>query len=366
MFKWLLLLFFSTLSAIPQKVKVGSDILFEKNGFLQLKGKKIGLITNHTAINSDLETTASLLKKHEKEGGYKIVAFFAPEHGIDGNHWAEQDVQTKLNENEIPVYPLYGASGVQRPTDKQLSNISLLIYDMQDIGSRSYTYTTTLFWMMEISKKLGIPLLVLDRPNPINGLVVDGPMLEEKYRSAVGYINVPYCHGMTVGELAEFFNTEYQINCSLKVIGMRGWQRQMSFEDTGLTWIPTSPQIPEKDTPFFYPMTGILGELQMVNIGVGYTLPFKIVGAPWIDANQFAEALNKQHYPGVKFLPFHYTPFFGRFAKEECHGVLIRVEDPKTYKPVATQYLIIGLLKSLYPKKFEEALKASSLRKEMF
>ncbi len=366
MLKLFLILFFSIVSAATPKVKVGADILFEKNSLLQLKGKKIGLITNHTAINSKMETTAALLKKYEKEGHYKIVAYFAPEHGIDGNNWAEVDVAKKEADDQIPVYSLYGASGVQRPNEQQLSDISLLIYDMQDIGSRSYTYTTTLFWMMEIAKKMGIPLLVLDRPNPINGLVVDGPMLDEKYRSAVGYINVPYCHGMTVGELAEFFNSEYHIHCALTVIGMKGWQRQMSFEDTGLTWIPTSPQIPEKETPFFYPMTGILGELQMVNIGVGYTLPFKLVGAPWIDANQFAEALNKQHYPGVTFIPFHYCPFFGRFAKEECHGVLIHVDDPKSYKPVSTQYLIIGLLKSLYPKKFEEALKASILRKDMF
>ena len=219
---------------------------------------------------------------------------------------------------------------------------------------------------MEAAAKSGAHVVVLDRPNPINGTTVDGPMLEPKWRSSVGYINVPYCHGMTIGELAHFFNGEYKIGCKLTVVPMEGWQREMSFADTGLTWVPSSPQMPEATTPLYYPTTGILGELQLVNIGIGYTLPFKVVGAPWINADTLAQSLNKQNFPGVYFKPFHYRPFFGRFAHVDCQGVLVCVTDPKTYKPVTTQYLIIGIIKSLYPKQFKEALDASAGRKEMF
>jgi uncharacterized protein YbbC (DUF1343 family) len=209
-------------------------------------------------------------------------------------------------------------------------------------------------------------MIVLDRPNPINGLIVDGPMMEEKWRSILGYINVPYCHGMTVGELAQFFNGEYKIGCDLHVVPMQGWKRSMSFSDTGLAWIPTSPYIPEATTALYYPTTGILGMLGLVNTGIGYTLPFKVVGAPWINAENFSKALNNQKFAGVHFEPFHYRPFYGKFAHEECHGVLIVITHPKIYQPVTTQFLIIGILKSLYPKEFKTAIASVQENKEIF
>jgi uncharacterized protein YbbC (DUF1343 family) len=210
--------------------------------------------------------------------------------------------------------------------------------------------------MMEECAKRGIDVIVLDRPNPINGVVIDGPMLEEGIRSFVGYINVPYCHGMTIGELAQFFNGEYQIGCSLTVVPMKGWRREMTYADTGLAWIPTSPQIPEEDSPLFYPMTGLLGELKLVDIGVYYTLPFKIVGAPWINADRFANALNAQHLPGVVFVPFQYKPFLGHYRNELCQGVKIIVTDPAKIRPVAVDYLLMGILKTLYPQIVEKRL----------
>lgn len=182
--------------------------------------------------------------------------------------------------------------------------------------------------------------------------------LEEKWRSFLGYINVPYCHGMTAGELALYFNKEYQVGCKLDVVPMKGWKRQMTFHETGLPWIPTSPYIPESNTPFYYPTTGIIGEFQLVNIGIGYTLPFKVVGAPWIKATQFANHLNSQKFSGVHFEPFYYRPIYGRYAKEECQGVLIQITDHLLFKPVSTQYLLLGMLKSLYPEKFQEAIAA--------
>jgi uncharacterized protein YbbC (DUF1343 family) len=192
-------------------------------------------------------------------------------------------------------------------------------------------------------------------------------MLEEKWRSFVGYLNVPYCHGLTVGELAKYFNGESHVGCDLIVIPMQGWQRKMTFEETGLAWIPTSPQVPEAQTTFYYPMTGLIGELQIVSIGVGYTLPFKVIGAPWMDAEHLAKLLNRQNFPGVYFHPFHYTPFFGRFAREQCHGVLIIITDPHSFLPVSTQFLILGVLKTSYPSQFQQALmKESNERLEMF
>lgn len=344
-------------------VQLGIDGLFSDNPSI-LRGKQIGLITNHTAIDSEGRSTIDILKKNAKSHGYQLKALFAPEHGLSGLQYADETVVNTKDPDGIPIYSLHGTT--RRPTPAMLNGLSLLIFDIQDLGSRSYTYSTTLFYAMEEAAKAKIPILVLDRPNPLGGMIVDGPMLEDKWRSFVGYVNVPYCHGLTIGELALFFNKEYKVGCDLTVIPMKGWKRQMTFEDTGLNWIPTSPHVPESSTAFFYPTTGLLGELQLVNIGVGYTLPFKVVGAPWINSKQFAEQLNSQKFPGVRFHPFDYRPFFGRFAKENCHGVLIVITDPEHYLPVTTQYLLIGMLKSLYPTEFKKALQASGKRQDMF
>lgn len=344
------------------QVKVGIDRLFEDRYASLLKGKRIGLITNQTGVNQQLDTTVDVLKANAKAKGYTLVALFAPEHGIDGSAYAYQTIEQSKDADNLPIYSLYGDT--HRPTPEMLKGINLLIYDIQDIGARSYTYIATMFYAMEEAAKKGITFMVLDRPNPINGTMVDGPMLDEKWRSSVGYINVPYCHGMTVGELARYFNGEYEIGCKLEVVPMQGWKRQMTFQDTGLPWIPTSPYIPEATTPFFYPTTGILGELKLVNIGIGYTLPFKVVGAPWIDAQKFAEQLNSQNFAGVHFEPFYFRPIYGRYAKEACQGVLICITDSAKFKPVSTQYLILGILKSLYPEKFNDAIEAAKKRKE--
>lgn len=340
--------------ATAAKVKVGLDRLMEEPYAALLKGKKIGLITNHTAVNGKQQSSVTVLKTHAAAKGYKLIALFAPEHGITGAAYASEGVDQTKDADNLPIYSLYGKT--RRPTDAMLKDINLLIFDIQDIGARSYTYITTMFHAMEEAAKHNIAFLVLDRPNPINGTTVDGPMLESKWRSSIGYINVPYCHGMTVGEIARFFNEEYKIGCKLDVVPMKGWKRQMTFQDTGLAWIPTSPYVPEPSTPFFYSTTGIIGELKLVNIGIGYTLPFKLIGAPWIKAPQFAKALNDQKFPGVHFEPFYYRPMYGRCAKEDCQGVLIMITNTQRFKPVSTQYLILGTLKNLYPKEFQAAI----------
>lgn len=354
--------FFHCFIAATPKVSVGADLVMSEEYAEWLKDKRIGLIANHTAVNSELVSTVDLFKANASAKGYVLAALFAPEHGFTGSAYNSEAVEESSDPDGIPIYSLHGKT--MRPTEDMLGRLDLLVYDIQDIGSRSYSYIATLFYAMEEAAKHGIPVIVLDRPNPINGLTVDGPLLDEKWRSTLGYINVPYCHGMTVGELALYFNKEYRIGCSLKVVAMKGWRRSMAFQDTGLPWIPTSPYVPEATTAFFYPTTGILGELQLVNIGIGYTLPFKIVGAPWINAKSFAKSLNDQKFPGVHFEPFYYRPFYGRHAHENCQGVLIMVTDPANFRPVCTQYLILGILKSLYPKKFEDALPAIKARKE--
>lgn len=345
------------------EIKLGIEQLFTPTYSHLLKDKKIGLITNHTAIDSNGKLTETLLKENAQKYQYTLKALFAPEHGLLGLQYAEENVLKSQDAFGIPIFSLHGET--RRPTPDMLKDINLLIFDIQDLGSRSYTYCSTLFYAMEEAAKLNITVLVLDRPNPL-GALVDGPILEEKWRSFVGYLNVPYCHGLTIGELAQYFNGIYQIKCNLKVIPMIGWKRKMTFKETGLMWIPTSPNIPEPETPLYYPTTGLLGELQLVNIGIGYTLPFKVVGAPWIDATSFAQNLNAQNYPGVYFHPFHFRPFFGRFSGKDCHGVLIVIHDPKNYLPVTTQYLIIGMLKSMHPKQFQASLESSKNRQEMF
>lgn len=357
---FLFLCFFS-FSVYGQGVQLGVDVFFAKGIYKKLKNKRIGLITNHTGVDRYLVPTVQRILELKE---LQLKAVFSPEHGYLGAEHANQKIQHLRHAKGFPIYSLYGKN--RRPSSEMLKEIDVLIYDIQCIGSRSYTYTTTLFYAMEEAAKRDIPLIVLDRPNPLSGLIVDGPLMQDQFRSFLGYINIPYCHGMTIGELACFFNQEYQVHCQLSIIKMEGWKRNMSFKETKLPWIPPSPHIPESDTPFYYPTTGILGELSFLNIGVGYTLPFKIVGAPWIDAELFAKNLNEQKIKGVKFIPFHFKPFYGVYKGKNCHGVMIQIIDEKKYRPVIVQYLILGILKSLYPNQFLKFFKNSKNKKLHF
>jgi len=351
------------LLANPLKIKLGVDVFFEEGHHLLLKEKRVGLVTNQSGVDQLLQPTSQLFLQNQD--GFKLVAFFAPEHGITGASYAGDIIEDAEHHTSIPIYSLHGKT--RRPTAKMLENVDVLIYDIQDIGVRSYTFSTTLYYLMEEAAKKQIEVIVLDRPNPINGLIVDGPMLNSKWRSFLGYINIPYCHGMTIGELAKYFNAEYDIGCKLKVIPMKGWKRSMTFRETGLTWIPPSPNIPEPDTPLYCASTGIMGELGIVNIGIGFTLPFKIIGAPWINAQAFSEKLNGQKLPGVYFLPFYYRPFYGSYKNQECQGVKIVVTDMRTYHPLSVQYLLIGMLKTLYSKEIKTQLaKVSVAQKNTF
>lgn len=359
--RYLFLLFASPLLA---EVKLGVECFFEQNlDEKYLHGKNIALISNQTAVTSKCETTLSILLRNSKN--YKLRAIFAPEHGFHGDSYACAMV-TDQKLGDIPIYSLHGEH--RRPNDLMLKDIDVLIYDIQDIGTRSYTFISTLFYCMEEAAKMKLPFIIFDRPNPM-GEVIDGPDLQDNFRSFLGYINVPYCHGMTVGELAQLFNEEYNIGCQLIVIPMKRYKRSMTFDETQLPWIPTSPQIPEASTAYFYPTTGLLGHLSFVNIGIGYTLPFKIVGAPWINPDLLCAHLNKENLPGVIFQPTYFRPFFGLYQSENCRGANIIIKDPKNFLPVTTQVTILAVIKRLYPEKVEAAfaqLETSKVKKELF
>jgi len=337
------------------KVSTGLEQFFKNKTYLEYKNKKAAIVTNHTGITSELVSILSLFDK-TLEGPNVQVVFF-PEHGYSGAFWAEEKIANSESKNK-KFYSLHGAT--RRPTPEMLEGLQVIFFDIQDIGARSYTYISTLFYVMEEAQKKGIEVVVFDRPNPMGGNSVDGPMLEKEFKSFIGYINIPYCHGFTIGEIARFFNDESSLHCKLKVIKMDGWNRTMSYSDTGLHWIPTSPYIPEPDTPFFYATTGILGSLSIVNIGIGYTLPFKIVGAPFIDAEKFAKNLNELNLEGVSFFPFSFKPFYGKYHGQICHGVKILIQDKASYKPVKTAFSLLGMLKSLYPQAMEKAISGLS------
>lgn len=355
--------FFYLLLALPLlgQVKAGVDVLFEDPSYLShIRGKRIGLVSNQTAVNGRREFTFDLFRNSEN---CQLVALFAPEHGFFGDLYADKKFADSKWEG-ISVYSLYGEH--RRPQAEMLKGIDLIVFDIQEVGVRTYTYASTLFYVMEEAAKAQIPVLVLDRPNPLGGLLVDGPTLDLKYRSFIGYIAVPYCHGMTIGELARFFNEEYQVGAMLSVVPMRGWKREMTFRDTQLPWVPTSPNIPEPDTPFYYATTGLFGEFMLVANGIGYTLPFKVIGAPWLDARPFANKMNELHLPGVYFYPYHFRAFFGRFKGEPCQGVRIDIYDPSCYLPVVTQYALMGVLKALWPKQFQESMEELAQSKSRY
>ncbi len=331
-------------------VKTGIDVLIEKK-FSLLEGKRIGLVTNPTGITKDFRTTLDVLSKAKN---IKLVAVFAPEHGVRGDIPAGEIVNSYIDSlTQLPVYSLYGKQ--KKPTSTMLKNIDALVYDIQDIGCRSYTYISTMANIMEAAAENNLECIILDRPNPLTGNLVEGNILEMQWKSFVGQFPIPYIYGMTCGELALMINEKGWLangkKCSLKIMLMEGWKRSMWWEDTGLPWIPTSPHIPTSITALYYPTTGILGELQFVNIGVGYTLPFQLVGATWLNTQQFADELNSKKLDGVYFRPISYTPFYGSFKNQQLHGVQIHITNREKFSPIKTQLHIVQSLQKYFPEK---------------
>ncbi len=325
------------------QVKPGIDALLQDVSLL--KGRRVGLVTNPTGMTSDFVSTVDALHEHPL---IRLEALFGPEHGVRGDESAGKKIEHTVDaQTGLPVYSLYGAT--KKPAADMLVNVDVLVFDIQDIGSRAYTYLYTMAYVLEAAKENDLPVLVLDRPNPLGGLLMDGPVLEPAYRSFIGRYPIPYVYGMTIGELAQLFNQEFNIGAQLTVVPMQGWRRDMTFEETGLTWVPTSPHIPHASTAFFCACTGGIGELQVVNEGVGYTLPFELIGAPWINAGVLAAELGEKNIPGVFFRPVYYKPYYFGYQNRPLAGVHIHILDIDKFKPVEVQVYLLCALKKLYP-----------------
>ena len=331
-------------------VKPGIDVLRTRN-FDILKGKRVGLITNPTGISWDLQPTVDILKNAE---GVELVALFGPEHGVRGDAEGGKYIHSYVDgRTGLPVYSLYGKT--RKPTKDMLKGIDVLMYDIQDIGVRSYTFISTLGLAMEAAAENDVTFVVLDRPNPLTGLRVEGPMLEMKFKSFIGMYPIPYVYGMTAGELAEMINMEgwleNGVKCKLVVVPMEGWKRSMWWDETGLVWVPTSPHVPHAATPIFYVLTGLLGELGTANQGVGYTLPFELVGGPWVDGEKLADYLNARKLGGVEFRPLSYRPFYFDTSGGRFQGVQVHVTDRERLSMTTVQFTILDALRKVFPDK---------------
>lgn len=340
------------------RVKIGAEILIEKHLDL-IKGKKIGIVTNHTGILPDGRHIVDVLNEIE---GVKIVALFGPEHGIRGEvpdgKSISHGVDTKTG---IPVFSLYGE--VKKPTEEMLKDIDVLIFDIQDVGARFYTYISTMSYCMEACAEMGKKFIVLDRPNPIRGVYVDGPILEPRFKSFVGLHPIPVAHGMTVGELAKMFNDEgwleNGVKADLTVVKMENYSRKMWFDQTGLPWVKPSPNMMTLKTAIVYTATCFI-EGTNVSEGRGTQHPFEWIGAPWIDGEKLAKELNYYKLPGVKFEPISFTPtdiekvtIDPKYEGEKCGGVYLNVYDREKFEPVKVGVYILYALKKLYPDKFK-------------
>lgn len=337
-------------------VKPGIEVL-KSNGFAQLQGKRIGLVTNPSGVDNNLVSTVDILANAP---GVELVALYGPEHGVRGDIHAGDKVSDAVDpKTGLPVYSLYGKT--RKPTPEMLKDIDAIVYDIQDNGCRSFTFISTLGLLMEAAAENGKEVIVLDRPNPLGGNKVEGSIVEAGCFSFVSQFEIPYMYGLTVGELAQMLNSEGMlkgekgdrdslVQCKLTVVPMEGWNRDMVFTDTKLPWVLPSPHMPQAETSYYYPATGILGEFGYVSIGVGYTLPFQMVAAPWIDAAQFAEALNGLNLPGVTFRPFYVKPFYSTFKGENCGGVQIYVTDYEKAHLTSIQFYIMQVISELYPE----------------
>ncbi len=344
----LLLSLFISVSLFAGQVKTGIEVLRSQK-FQLLAGKRVGLITNPTGVDSNMKSTIDILFEAPN---VKLVALFGPEHGVRGDAYAGDKVDNVTDpKTGLPVYSLYGKT--RKATPEMLKGIDVLVYDIQDNGCRSFTYISTMGLAMEVAAENNIEFVVLDRPNPLGGKKIEGNLTEEPFISFVSQFKIPYLYGQTCGELALMLNEEKMLKkqCNLSVVKMKGWHRKMNWENTGLEWVVASPHIPHKHSSYYYPVTGILGELGYVSIGVGYTLPFQIVGAPWINADSLTNALNKLNLQGIAFRPIHFKPFYATFKDEHCHGVEIHIMNYKQARLSEIQFYIMQELNKLYPAK---------------
>lgn len=325
-----------------QKVefKLGIDVLKDID-FTFLEGKRVGLVTNPTGVDSKLNSTVDILHSHKN---VNLVALFGPEHGVRGNFTAGDIVSNNVDpKTGIPVFSLYGKN--KKPNKKAMELVDILVYDIQDIGVRSYTYISTMGLIMEAAADFDKEILILDRPNPLGGNRVEGSLVEDGFYSFVSQYKIPYVYGLTCGELALMLNNEGLLadgkKCNLQVVKMEGWKRNMTYNETGLQWVPTSPHIPTWETAFYYATTGIIGEIDPNLIGIGYTLPFQTLVTESINADSLAYEMNSLNLSGVTFRPIYFKPYYKLKKGIELKGVQIHITDFKTVNLTEIQFLFL-------------------------
>ena len=353
----LLLIAQETSNVSKPKVKTGIEVLRD-SGFEGLKGKKVGLVTNPSGVDSQLNSTVDILFEAPE---VNLVALYGPEHGVRGNAYAGDKVADSRDpKTGLPVYSLYGAT--RKPTPEMLDGIDVMVYDIQDVGVRSYTFISTLGLVMEACSAKGIEVMVLDRPNPLGGNKIEGCYVEQPFNSFVSQYRIPYIYGLTVGELAVLVNEEglnrgqkgnqAPVKCNLSVVPMEGWTRDMLYEDTGLPWVLPSPNIPFKDSPMYYAAAGVCGELYgFMNIGIGYTLPFQLFGSLWLDPDKLKAKLESYNLPGISFRTIWYKPYFGSLAGKHVKGLQYFFTDYEKARVTETQFYVMQAVAELYPEK---------------
>lgn len=343
--------------AASPEVKTGIEVLRDR-GFDILQGKRIGLVTNPSGVDSDLKSTIDILYQAP---GVELVALYGPEHGVRGDVYAGGKVSdSKDPSTGLPVYSLYGTT--RKPTPEMLKGLDAVVYDIQDVGVRSYTFISTLGLVMEACAPLGIEVIVLDRPNPLGGNKIEGCYVEPAFNSFVSQYRIPYIYGLTVGELAVLINEEglnrgqkgdqKPVKCRLSVVPMEGWRRDMLYKDTGLPWVLPSPNIPTSDSAMYYAASGICGELYgFMNIGIGYTLPFQVFGATWLDPLKLKAELDGYDLAGVSFRTIWYKPFSGSLKGQLVKGVQFFFTDYEKACVTEVQFAVMQAVARLYPNK---------------
>ena len=349
--------FINQASAADVKVKTGIEVLRDR-GFEELAGKRVGLVTNPSGVDSQLRSTIDILFNAPE---VNLVALYGPEHGVRGDVYAGGKISDSIDEvTGLPVYSLYGTT--RKPTQEMLKGIDVMVYDIQDVGVRSYTFISTLGLVMEACAPLGIEVMVLDRPNPLGGDKIEGCYVEQPFNSFVSQYKIPYVYGLTVGELAVLINEEglnrgqkgdqEPVKCKLSVVPMEGWKRDMLYEATGLPWVLPSPNIPFKDSPMYYAASGICGELYgFMNIGVGYTLPFQVFGATWLDPVKLKTELESYGLEGVSFRTIWFKPFSGSQKGELVGGLQFFFTDYEKARITEVQFYVMQAVAELYPDK---------------
>ena len=347
----------TTAVAVEPVVKTGIEVLRDRE-FEGLKGKRVGLVTNPSGVDRYLNSTVDILYNAP---GVELVALYGPEHGVRGDVYAGGHVtDTKDEVTGLPVYSIYGST--RKPTPEMLEGIDVMVYDIQDVGVRSYTFISTLGLVMEACAEKDIEVMVLDRPNPLGGNKIEGCYVESGFFSFVSQYEIPYVYGLTVGELAVMINEEGMnrgqkgnqapAHCKLTVIPMEGWTRDMLYEDTALPWVLPSPNIPFKETPMYYAAAGVCGELYgFMNIGIGYTLPFQVFGATWLDPEKLKSRLESYSLPGVSFRTIYFKPFSGSQKGQLVKGLQYFFTDYESARITETQFYVMQAVAELYPDK---------------